>query len=105
MGDFVEHGVADPFTPDHLVAFEDREVLGQQCRFQPGRGQDLGDPGRLAGSRQDLQDPDSGRVGQRFEQVRLDLIKRPLMTAREAVGHRCTPESMNWWIERKLNLA
>jgi len=69
------------------MALEYREVLRQQGRLDVGRLQDLADRRRTAIGRQDLQRPDSGGMRERLEQVRLDLLERPLGAVGKALRH------------------
>jgi hypothetical protein len=63
------------------VPLEDGEVLGEQRGLEPGLRQDLADRRRRFVGAQDLQDPDPRRVGERLEQVGLDLVERLVAAA------------------------
>ncbi len=64
------------------MPLEHRQVLGDQRRLQAGLGENLADRCRAATGRQDLEDPDAGGgVGQRLEEIGLDLVERLLRTS------------------------
>jgi hypothetical protein len=90
VGELVEHGVADPLCPDDAVPLEDGKMLGQHRGFHLGLGEDGADCGGLLGGREDLQHPDPCRVGQRLEEVGLDLVEGAFAAAGEGIvwhGH------------------
>ena len=90
MGKLVDHGIADALGTDHVVAFEDSQVLRQQGGLDFRVGEDLADWSWPIIGRQDLEDADSGRMGERLEQVRLDLVKGLLGTTWKLTGHGTT---------------
>jgi hypothetical protein len=64
-----------------VVAFEDRQVLGEERGLDIGGDQDLAHGGGFVAGRQDLEDPDASRVRERLEQVRFDFVERPIGAA------------------------
>ena len=87
MGKRVIDGIADALGPNHLMPFQDRQMLGKQGGFQRGVAEDLADAGRFRVGGQYLQDADAGGVGQCLEEVRLDLVERLLVAVGEAGWH------------------
>ena len=82
--------VAEPLRVDDVVTFEDSKVLRQQSRLYLGVGEDLTDRCGPVVGRQDFQYANAGRVGERLEQVRFDLVERLLGTTGEAMRHVTT---------------
>ena len=76
MRELVVHGVARAFRTHDVMAPEHRKVLREHGGLDRDLGQELADRGGPVVGDQDLEDADPGRVGQRLEEVGLDLVER-----------------------------